>query len=47
MQPNLDQCIFLLDTRAHETFLAMLDKPAKPTKELRARMNRKPPAKVA
>jgi uncharacterized protein (DUF1778 family) len=43
VEPDLDQRIFFLDSRSHEKFLAMLDKPAKPTKELRARMNRKPP----
>jgi uncharacterized protein (DUF1778 family) len=42
-QPDLDQRVFFLSSRAHEKFLAMLDNPAKPTKELRARMNRKPP----
>jgi hypothetical protein len=39
----LDQCIFLLDSRAHEALLAMLANPAKPNKDLRERMNRKPP----
>jgi uncharacterized protein (DUF1778 family) len=42
-EPDLDRCVFLLDARAHEKFLAMLNKPTKPTEELRARMNRKPP----
>jgi len=40
--PDLDQCIFFLDSHAHEKFLAILDNPVKPTKELRALMNRKP-----
>jgi uncharacterized protein (DUF1778 family) len=39
----LDQRIFFLDARAHEKLLALLDKPVMPTKELRARMNRKAP----
>ena len=39
----LDQRAFFLDPDAHEKFLAMLDKPAKPTKELRQLMKRKPP----
>jgi Protein of unknown function (DUF1778) len=43
VQPDLDQRVFFLDTRAHKKLLAMLDNPAKPTKELRALMNRKPP----
>lgn len=38
----LDQRIFFLDARAHEKFLALLDNPAKPNKDLRARINRKP-----
>jgi uncharacterized protein (DUF1778 family) len=38
----LDQRTFFLDPRAHEKLLAMLDNPAPPSKELRARMNRKP-----
>jgi uncharacterized protein (DUF1778 family) len=38
----LDQRTFFLEPRAHEKFLAMLDRPAKPHKDLRARMNRKP-----
>jgi uncharacterized protein (DUF1778 family) len=38
----LDQRTFFLDLRAHEKFLAMLDVPAKPSKDLRGRMNRKP-----
>ena len=39
----LDQRAFFLDPDAHEKFLAMLDKPAKPTNELRQLMKRKPP----
>ena len=38
----LDQRIFFLDDRAHEKFLALLDNPPKPRKELRALMNRRP-----
>jgi uncharacterized protein (DUF1778 family) len=38
----LDQRSFFLDTAAHEKFLAMLDRPAKPDKALRALMRRKP-----
>ena len=39
----LDQRAFFLDPEAHEKFLAMLDSPAaKPNKELRALMKRKP-----
>jgi uncharacterized protein (DUF1778 family) len=38
----LDQRTFFLDPAAHELFLAMLDAPIKPTKELRERMRRKP-----
>ncbi len=38
----LDQRSFFLDPEAHERFLAMLDAPANPTKELRTRMRRKP-----
>jgi uncharacterized protein (DUF1778 family) len=38
----LDQRSFFLDPKAHEAFLAMLDRPAMPNKELRARMRRKP-----
>ncbi|MGH6931114.1 MAG: DUF1778 domain-containing protein [Dongiaceae bacterium] len=38
----LDQRAFFLDSAAHEEFLAMLDRPAKPSKELRDRMRRKP-----
>lgn len=39
----LDQRIFFLDARAHEKLLALLDNPVTPSKELRERMNRKPP----
>lgn len=39
----LDQRAFFLEPEAHEKFLAMLDRPAKPSKELRQRMRRKPP----
>lgn len=38
----LDQRSFFLDAAAHAKFLAMLDKPAKPTRALRALMKRKP-----
>jgi len=38
----LDQRIFFLDPNQHEKFLAMLDAPASPSKELRARLNRRP-----
>lgn len=38
----LDQRAFFLDPKAHGKFLAMLDRPAKPSKELRALMRRKP-----
>jgi uncharacterized protein (DUF1778 family) len=38
----LDQRAFFLDVKAHERFLAMLDRPAKPKKELRALMRRRP-----
>jgi uncharacterized protein (DUF1778 family) len=38
----LDQRSFFLDPEAHKAFLAMLDAPAAPSRELRARMNRKP-----
>jgi len=37
----LDQRIFFLDPKAHEKFLAMLDGPATPNRELRALMQRK------
>jgi len=39
----LDQRVFFLDAKDHEKFLAMLDNPTMPTKEMRARMRRKPP----
>ena len=39
----LDQRMFFLDARAHEKLLELLDNPVMPSKELRARMNRKPP----
>ena len=38
----LDQCSFFLDPEAHERFLAMLDAPASPNKQLRALMRRRP-----
>jgi len=38
----LDQRVFFLNAKDHEKFLAMLDNPTMPTKEMRARMNRKP-----
>jgi uncharacterized protein (DUF1778 family) len=38
----LDQRSFFLDADAHKKFLAILDSPATPSRELRARMNRKP-----
>lgn len=38
----LDQRSFFLDPAAHDKFLAMLDAPAAPSRELRARMQRKP-----
>jgi uncharacterized protein (DUF1778 family) len=38
----LDQRCFFLDPDAHERLLAMLDAPPKLSKELRARMRRKP-----
>jgi uncharacterized protein (DUF1778 family) len=38
----LDQRTFFLDARSHTQFLSMLDHPAKPTTELRARARRKP-----
>lgn len=41
-QAILDQRNFFLDPKAHEKFLAMLDHPVKPAKELRALMRRKP-----
>ena len=36
----LDQSLFVLDARAHKKFLAMLDKPAKPSGALLDRMKR-------
>jgi uncharacterized protein (DUF1778 family) len=38
----LDQRSFFLDPAAHEQFLAMLDAPVKPTKQLQERMRRRP-----
>lgn len=38
----LEQRSFFLDPEAHERFLALLDRPAKPPKQLRALMRRKP-----
>jgi len=38
----LDQRTFFLDPGAHAKFLAILDRPPKPSAELRARMRRKP-----
>lgn len=38
----LDQRLFALDEEAHKAFLAQLDAHPQPTKELRARMKRKP-----
>jgi uncharacterized protein (DUF1778 family) len=38
----LDQRNFFLGPEAHERFLAMLDAPAKPSKQLRALMRRTP-----
>jgi uncharacterized protein (DUF1778 family) len=38
----LDQRIFFLDAKAHERFLALLDTPAKPSKHLKALLNRRP-----
>ena len=38
----LDQRAFFLDPHAHDRFLAMLDSPPMPVKELRAVMRRKP-----
>jgi uncharacterized protein (DUF1778 family) len=39
----LDQRTFFLDEKAHDEFLALLDRPAKPSKDLRARMTRERP----
>lgn len=38
----LDQRTFFLAAGAHEKFLALLDNPPKPTKELRALLKRRP-----
>ena len=38
----LDQRVFFLDAKAHDTFLALLDAPAKPNAALKALMARKP-----
>ena len=38
----LDQRAFFLDPKAHAEFLALLDNPAKPSAEVRARFRRKP-----
>lgn len=38
----LDQRAFFLAPEAHEEFLAMLDGPAEPAAEVRARLRRKP-----
>ncbi len=38
----LDQRVFYLSPEAHETFLAMLDAPAKQVEQLRALLTRKP-----
>lgn len=38
----LDQRVFFLDAKAHDTFLALLDAPAKPNAKLKALMARKP-----
>jgi len=38
----LDQRTFFLDPGAHAKFVAMLDAPRKPSRELRARIRRKP-----
>jgi uncharacterized protein (DUF1778 family) len=39
----LDQRVFFLNAKDHERFLAMLENPIMPTKEMRARANRKRP----
>jgi uncharacterized protein (DUF1778 family) len=39
----LDQRTFFLDDAAHVRFLALLDRPPKPTARVRARFNRKAP----
>ena len=38
----LDQRAFFLDPKSHERFLAMLDNPVKPSRELRTLMRRRP-----
>ena len=38
----LDQRTFFLDAKSHEKFLAVLDDPPKPGRELRTLMKRKP-----
>jgi uncharacterized protein (DUF1778 family) len=38
----LDQRAFFLDPKSHERFLAMLDNPVKPSRELRTLMRHKP-----
>lgn len=38
----LDQRTFFLDAEAHDSFLKLLDAPAKPSDELRARLRRAP-----
>jgi uncharacterized protein (DUF1778 family) len=42
----LDQRLFILDPKAHEQFLKILDSPVRPSKKLRALLNRKPPWKA-
>ena len=39
----LDRRIFVFDAESHESFLKLLDSPAKPSTELRELMRRKPP----
>ena len=39
----LDQRAFFLGDDAHARFIALLDSPPKPSAEVRARLNRKPP----
>jgi uncharacterized protein (DUF1778 family) len=39
----LDQCVFFLEPKAHDRFLALLDAPVEPTDELRALLIRKAP----
>ncbi len=38
----LDQRLFLLEDKAHDAFLALLDNPAKPDPAAAARLSRKP-----